>query len=154
MQNLLPGRKKPARLGVLAIVILMIAAAGVLPAAAEVAVIKVGFRDVIEMLPLVETLIAPGGKVSADQRTNSLVIVADAESIDRVRDFLKRMDKPVPQVVVRVRFDNESASRDRSVSAEARLRVSQCMSSFGSGILSWPLFLITRTQTLVPAGSR
>ena len=89
--------------------------------AADVAVIEVGYRDVVEMLPLVETLISPGGKVSADQRTNSLVIVADAESIARVRDFLANMDKPVPQAVVRVRFDNDQSGRGRSLSTTGRV---------------------------------
>ena len=88
--------------------------------AAEVAVIEVGYRDVVEMLPLVETLLSPGGKVSADQRTNSLVIVADAESIERVRAFLADMDKPPRQAVVRVRFDQESANDERSLSTSGR----------------------------------
>ena len=90
------------------------------PVAADVAVIEVGYRDVVEMLPLVETLIAPGGKVSADQRTNSLVIIADAESIAKVRDFLANMDKPVPQAVVRVRFENDLSDRNRSLSTTGR----------------------------------
>lgn len=89
--------------------------------AAEVAVIEVGYRDVAEMLPMVETLIAPGGKVSADQRTNSLVIVADSDSIARVRAFLADMDKPARQAVVRVRFDHEKAGDERSLSTSGRI---------------------------------
>jgi type II secretory pathway component GspD/PulD (secretin) len=121
MLNAATTPKNSARPGLLALLTLSIALSLALSAAADVAVIGVGYRDVLEMLPLVETLIAPGGKVSADQRTNSLVIVADAESIARVRDFLASMDKPVPQAVVRVRFDDERSARDRSLSASGRV---------------------------------
>lgn len=118
------GKDRPKNLtrpGLLALLALSIVFFVALSAAADVAVIGVGYRDVLEMLPLVETLIAPGGKVSADQRTNSLAVVADAASIDRVRDFLASMDKPVPQAVVRVRFDDERSAGDRSLSASGRV---------------------------------
>ena len=111
---------RPLKGSILTILAVTLLFAGTL-FAAEVAVIEVGYRDVVEMLPLVETLIAPGGKVSADQRTNSLVIVADAESIARVRAFLADMDKPARQAVVRVRFDQESSNDERSLSTSGRI---------------------------------
>jgi type II secretory pathway component GspD/PulD (secretin) len=121
MVNCLRNRKKSALPGLLALLAVSMVLSAALSAAADVAVIEVGYRDVLEMLPIVETLIAPGGKVSADQRTNSLVIVADAASIARVRDFLAGMDKPVPQAVVRVRFDSERSIGDRSLAASGRV---------------------------------
>ena len=121
MHHFLFGHKKRDRHFWMTALIFMFVFAIASPAASEVAVIEVGYRDVVEMLPLVETLIAPGGKVSADQRTNSLVIVADAESIARVRDFLAGMDKPVPQALVRVRFQNDRSGTDRSLKTSGRI---------------------------------
>jgi hypothetical protein len=43
---------------------------------AEIAIIKIHFRDASELLPMVETLLSPEGKASVDTRTNSIIIKA------------------------------------------------------------------------------
>jgi len=120
MRCLISDRKKAfMRCFAAAVAIAMVSAGAAW--AAEVAVIRVGYRDVQEMLPLVETLLSPGAKVSADERTNSLVIVADKESIARVRAFLADMDKPVRQALVRVRFEEARSEDERSLAASGRI---------------------------------
>jgi type II secretory pathway component GspD/PulD (secretin) len=56
----------------------------------EVAVIKVQYRKAAELVPVVQTMLSPGGRVTVSQRVNSLVIVDNAEAIRRVYAYLER----------------------------------------------------------------
>lgn len=72
------------------------------------------------MLPVVENMLSQEGAVTADPRTNSLVVTDDAESIRKVHAFLADFDKPGKQVRISVRFDEVDSIEGRSVSAKGR----------------------------------
>lgn len=84
---------------VLTVLILVNAAA-----AKEVAVIKIQYRRAAELVPVVQSLLSDDGRVTVSQRVNSLVIVDNAEAIQRVHAYLEKFDTPVEQVRIRVRF--------------------------------------------------
>ncbi len=84
---------------------------------AEIAVIKVHFRHAPDMLPLVETMLSPEGRVAVDAETNSFIISDGAESLKRIRKFLAKLDKPVPQFKIRFRFQEESLSKSKGFKA-------------------------------------
>ena len=83
---------------------------------AAVEVISLTYRNPTEVLPLVKSMLSPDGKISADERTNSLIIVDSAEAIARVRQSLAVIDAPVRQAMVRVRFQDSATREERSVS--------------------------------------
>ncbi len=88
---------------------------------AETAVIELHFRDASEVLPMVETLLSSEGRATIDSRTNSVVVSDNSESLRKIREFLAHIDKPVEQVTVRFRFEEEGASKNRDLSASGRV---------------------------------
>jgi type II secretory pathway component GspD/PulD (secretin) len=89
--------------------------------AADVAVIRVKYRWASEVLPIVQSMLSPQGTVTVSARVNSLIIVDSQESIQRVRAYLDQFDKPLEQVRIHVRFYENRAVADRSVSARGRI---------------------------------
>lgn len=100
---------------------------------AETAVISVNFRDASEVLPMVETLLSPQGRASADVRTNSIVVSDDSVSVKKIRDFLAHIDKPVEQVTIRFRFQQAGGSRNRDISASGKVSGDNWSVSVGRG---------------------
>jgi type II secretory pathway component GspD/PulD (secretin) len=88
--------------------------------AKEVAVIKVKYRTASDLLPIVKGMLNPKGSVTADVRTNSLIVVDSKDAIQRVQAYLNRFDQPTEQVRIHVRFDETSSAQDRSADIEAR----------------------------------
>jgi len=87
---------------------------------AETLVYPMQYRTAAEAVPMVQTLLSPGGRAVADARTNALLVADDEETIQRVREFLQGFDKLGKQAKIRVRFD-ESGTRERtSVEGSAR----------------------------------
>lgn len=105
-----------AALGVF--VLLWLALAPALPCWGEAAVLRVQHRSAAEILPIVKDLLSADGRAAVDVQSNSLIIVDNPESIGRIQSFLQGIDKPVPQVSIRVRFYETDQSRGRSGSAE------------------------------------
>jgi len=88
---------------------------------AEVAVIKVNYREASDLLPLVQSLLSPEGKASLDERTNSIIVNDTGESVAKIRAFVATMDKPAEQVRVRFRFKEASLSTDRDISTSGKV---------------------------------
>jgi len=86
----------------------------------RVAVIEIKYRRADEVLPMVRNMLSPDGTVTADQRTNSLIISDNEESIQKVESFLETYDKAIRQVTVHVRFDEVRSEKGGGVSADAR----------------------------------
>lgn len=84
----------------------------------EAAVLPLHHRNASEILPIVKELLSPEGRAAVDVQSNSLVLVDTPESIGKVRAFLERLDQPVRQAKVRVRFNEVDASRGRSLSVD------------------------------------
>jgi len=88
---------------------------------AAVEVISLNYRSAPEVLPLVKSMLSPEGRISADERTNSLIIVDSEEAIARIKQSLAVIDTPVRQAMVRVRFQESSQREERSVSGAGRV---------------------------------
>jgi type II secretory pathway component GspD/PulD (secretin) len=88
---------------------------------AEVAIIKVDYREAADLLPMVKTLLSPEGKASLDERTNSIIVNDTGESVAKIQAFVARMDKPTEQVKVRFRFKETGLSTDRDISTSGRI---------------------------------
>jgi type II secretory pathway component GspD/PulD (secretin) len=87
---------------------------------AETLVYPMQYRTAAEAVPMVQSLLSPGGRAVADARTNALLVVGDEETIQRVREFLQGFDKLGKQAKIRVRFDESSTRERTSVEGSAR----------------------------------
>lgn len=105
----------------ISIAILAVVLLSGLCSASEVAFIEVKYQNAIDLLPLVESMLSPQGKVTVSARVNSLVVVDDAAAIQRVRAYIDRFDRPVEPVRVRVRFQEGLLEKERAASARARV---------------------------------
>ena len=56
---------------------------------AAVEVISLNYRSAPEVLPLVKSMLSPEGRISADERTNSLIIVDSEEAIARINSVYR-----------------------------------------------------------------
>jgi type II secretory pathway component GspD/PulD (secretin) len=88
---------------------------------AEVAVIKVNYRSASDILPLVQTLLSPGGKAAFDRGTNAIIVNDTSESVAKIRELVANMDKPSEQVRIRLRFQETGLSKDRDLSASGKV---------------------------------
>lgn len=88
---------------------------------AEVAIIKVNYRSASDILPLVETLLSPGGKAALDIRTNAIIVNDTSESVAKIRELVANTDKPAEQVKIRIRFQETGLSKDRDLSASGKV---------------------------------
>jgi type II secretory pathway component GspD/PulD (secretin) len=100
--------------------VFFLASASANPCAAENLVYPMQYRTAAEAVPMVEALLSPGGRAVADARTNTLLVVDDEETIERVREFLAGFDKPGKMVRIRVRFDESGAGERTSIEGSAR----------------------------------
>jgi type II secretory pathway component GspD/PulD (secretin) len=107
--------------------------AATVAADAAVEVISLNYRSAAEVLSMVKSMLSPEGKISADERTNSLIIVDSEEAIARVRHSLAFIDKPVRQAMVRVRFQESGQREERSVSGGGRVSGDDWSVSGGRG---------------------
>ncbi|MBL7179836.1 MAG: secretin N-terminal domain-containing protein [Pseudomonadota bacterium] len=88
---------------------------------AETAVIPVHYWTAAEVLPVVQGMLSATGKVTFTDRIHSLVITDTPESIQQVRLFLEKFDRPPPQVRIRLKFQEKLAFQDRSIEGRGRV---------------------------------
>jgi len=91
------------------------------PASEAVVQIRVVHRDVSEMLTIVQPLISPNGYISADGASNSLIVIDHPVYVDRIRKLVSRIDQPVSQLKISVRFGRQKATQAQSTSARATI---------------------------------
>jgi hypothetical protein len=89
--------------------------------AADVAVIRIKYRWASEVLPIVQSMLSPEGTVTVSKRINSLIIVDRQDSIQRVRNYLDVYDKPIEQVRIHVRFQENRADATGAVAARGKV---------------------------------
>ncbi|MHB8920544.1 MAG: type IV pilus secretin PilQ [Halothiobacillus sp.] len=63
-----------------------------------------GSTDGKAALDTSQRFISDRGNITVDARSNSLIITDTAEALDRIRDLVKKLDKPVRQVLIETRI--------------------------------------------------
>jgi len=66
-------------------------------------------------------MLSPEGTVTVSKRINSLIIVDRPDAIQRVRNYLDVFDKPLEQVRIHVRFQENRASAAGAVAARGKV---------------------------------
>jgi type II secretory pathway component GspD/PulD (secretin) len=106
-------RKRLARMALWVLALAMLSSGA---ARAAVEVVTLRYRSPEEVMQIVRPMLSPDGKISADERSYTLIIVDSEEAIARILQSLAVIDRPVRQATVRVRFQESGQQEQRSVS--------------------------------------
>jgi len=98
----------------------------------QVVRIRIVNRTAEEILPLVSPMISPQGFISADARSNSLIVIDQTASIRRVLNLVQQLDQPVAQLKIVVRFENQADAERLAAEANARIEAGKTDVTIGS----------------------
>jgi len=103
------------------------------PAAAseDVVQIRVVHRDVNDILGMVRPLISQYGYISADVPSNSLIVIDHPTVVNRIREFVARVDQPVPQLKIRVQYGYDDSHQGQSASVEGQVKAGDVVVGLG-----------------------
>lgn len=114
------------RWGIAALAIALIIWVGNIPPKAaaqeQVVQIRLANRHVAEILPMTKPLLSPGGFISADQRTNSLIVIDNPEAIAHIQSLVQKLDHAVALLKIRVQYANTPSDSESQASAAARVK--------------------------------
>jgi len=85
-------------------------------------IVPVNYAEAGELTGQIEKLLTPDrGSISTDERTNSLIIRDVATNIAKIKNFLKQLDTPTPQVLIEARIVqfNPSYTKDIGIRWDA-----------------------------------
>ena len=71
-----------------------------------------------DLLPKIEAILSERGNAGADQRTNTIIITAIPDKIDRAREIVKNLDKVTPQVIIEARIVEATTSFSREIGTQ------------------------------------
>ncbi|RMG59685.1 MAG: type IV pilus secretin family protein [Deltaproteobacteria bacterium] len=80
--------------------------------------IPVNFADVKELEKQVKEVLSDRGKVKVDSRTNTLIVKDIPKNIKNVRDLVKKLDTPTPQVLIEARIVEVSTQFTRELGVQ------------------------------------
>jgi protein transport protein HofQ len=80
--------------------------------ALEYILIKINHRSADELINQVKPLLSDTGKVTADVRTNSLLVVDRRENLDKIEEFVALIDKPSRSLRIKATFFDENIFND------------------------------------------
>jgi len=90
-------------------------------AALESRVLEIHYRNAEEVLSVASPLLSPAGRISADARTNSLIVVDTEDAIQRIAGLVQRLDRPPAALRIDVRFEQTRSVRRQEAAAEGRV---------------------------------
>ncbi len=102
------------------------------PEPATVEFFKVRQRPAQELLSEVRTILSPTGRASADTITNTLIVSDTPKHIEKVRQLIQNLDRPVPQVTVTLRY-HQAETRRRTLSTASGISGSKAGLRITSG---------------------
>jgi len=72
----------------------------------------------LDMLPKIKAILTERGRVSADQRTNTIIITDIPNKIDKAREIVTNLDKVTPQVIIEARIVEASTNFSREIGVQ------------------------------------
>ncbi|MFO8055695.1 MAG: type IV pilus secretin PilQ [bacterium] len=82
----------------------------------EIKIIPINYLEANRMNQVVQQLLTPGrGKVQADRRTNSLVVMDRPQVLQQVSELVNRLDRPTKQVLIEVRMVEATTAVTREI---------------------------------------
>lgn len=80
-------------------------------------IISVSYEKAENMALLITPLLDPeaGGKVTVDKRTNSLIVNTTLSNLKEIKEVIKKLDAPTPQVMIEVQMIGISEDPERAL---------------------------------------
>lgn len=83
---------------------------------------KLEFANPSEMLTKIQAMLSPKGKANVDDRTNSVVVTEVAPIHDKIKQLMKLLDTPTPQVEIMAKVVDMDASTSQGLGINWTLR--------------------------------
>ncbi len=81
--------------------------------------IRCQFADAQELQGILNRIVTPGvGVVVAEQRTNTLILRDNPETLNRLEELLKTLDAPTPQIYIQAAIAEISLTKDNTTGIE------------------------------------
>ena len=80
-----------------------------------VRLIPVNYSEVATLIPQVTGLLTKRGKVSHDERTNTLIVEDVQTAVDKIIELVQILDAPTPQVLIKARVVEINTSRRNEI---------------------------------------
>lgn len=81
--------------------------------------IRCQFADANELQNILNRIVTPGvGVVVADQRTNTLILRDNPETLNRLEELIKTLDAPTPQIYIQAAIAEISLTKDNATGFE------------------------------------
>jgi len=84
----------------------------------ETRLVSVSYADAATLAGRVGEMLTERGKVSVDERTNTLVVRDVAEALDDVEDLVRNLDSQTPQVLIEARIVEATSQFQREVGVQ------------------------------------
>jgi len=128
-------RRKPKRSPLISIATAAVLLA-VLPPAAHALdseIIQIHYRDAQQLVSIASPMLSPAGRISADARTNALIIIDTPGAIERIAQLVQQLDRPPVPLRIDVRFGQRRTAAEQTAAAEGRLSGDGWQVSTGDG---------------------
>jgi len=89
--------------------------------ALDTEIIQVRYRNAQELVSIASPMLGPAGRISADARTNMLIVVGTPEAIERIAGLVQQLDRPPVPLRIDVRFGQRRSAAETTAAAEGRL---------------------------------
>jgi len=81
--------------------------------------VRCQFADALELQGILNRIVTPGvGVVVAEQRTNTLILRDNPETLNRLEELLKTLDAPTPQIYIQAAIAEISLTKDNATGIE------------------------------------
>lgn len=85
------------------------------------AVISIDYSDPVDISGAAKMLLTPEGRISFDRRTHSLIVIDAPQVIAEIRELVRRLDRPVPDLKIHVRLGNDKERHADELTVESRV---------------------------------
>jgi hypothetical protein len=89
--------------------------------AQTVEVIEIRYSRAHDLLPVVNGLLSPDGKVTVSERINALIVKDNEAAVENIRGVVASIDRPVEQLRVRIRFGDQRDTRGGAAQVEGQI---------------------------------
>ncbi len=97
-----------------------------------VEIVPVVHRTARDLLPLLRPLSGPEGHVSADSRSNRIVIVDTPDRVRTIQRLIRQIDQPVKRFRVALQVSAEASNEETAVEADGRVETDEGSIEVGS----------------------
>lgn len=117
------------------------------------AILRVSYADPKKVVENLTKVKSKRGSISVDERTASLLIQDTASSIENMREVLKALDKPTPQVMIEGRIVTVSTKHSRSLGIQWGFQKSAPANYSGNKFIASDIFGTTGATLPTPGGT-